>query len=342
MFRPVVLIVAVVIVMALVLFNTTFTVNFHEVAIRTRFGKPAGVQPEPGLHFKAPFFIDSVTKLDKRLQLIESPLETVNTRDGQQILVKAFLFWRVDTTDQAPLEFYKAFGSLDGATKQLTGMLQGSLRQVGGYTFSELIGPNSKLPDAEAAVLADLKQNPPPGVIPVQVAIAQAVLPPKTTTAVLRRMGATQESLANLESSRASSEAEAIKSQAASQADIIRDLVRLWAAEIQARGDREAARFYTQMQKEADLAIFLAWLDTLRTSLTGSTTFVTDMSRAPFHLLDPDAPTDAMGIPQPSRDAAGRLLPPNGTGSEAPAGTVPASGASGSPVPVGAAREGGA
>jgi len=309
MLRPVVLIVAAVIVLALVLFNTTFTVNFHEVAIRTRFGKPAGVEREAGLHLKAPFFIDSVTKLDTRLQIIESPLETVNTRDGQQLLVKAFLFWRVDEQGEAPLSFFKEYGSLDGATKTLTGMLQGSLRQVGGYNFSDLIGRNSKLPEAEAAVLADLLQNPPAGIKPVKVGIAQAVLPPKTTTAVLRRMGATQESLANLEASRANSEAEALKSQAASQADTIRDLVKVWGAEIQSRGDREAARFYQQMQKEADLAIFLAWLDTLRTSLTGSTTFVTDMSRAPFHLLDPEAATDGMGIPQPARDASGKPIP---------------------------------
>ncbi|MBX3354815.1 MAG: hypothetical protein KF724_03850 [Phycisphaeraceae bacterium] len=310
MFRPVVLIVAAVIVLALVLFNTTFTVNFHEVAIVTRFGKPAGIVREPGLHLKAPFFIDSVAKLDTRLQLIESPLETVNTRDGQQILVKAFLFWRIDDSGEAPREFYNSYTSLDGASRQLTGLLQGSLRQVGSYNFSDLIGRNSKLPEAESAILADLRRNPIAGITPEKVAIAQVVLPPKTTTAVLRRMGATQESLASLEASRANSQADSLKSQAASQADIIRDLVRLWGAEIQAQGDREASRFYREMQQHADLAIFLAWLDTLRTSLTGSTTFVTDMSRAPFQLLDPDAPTDAQGIPQPTRDAGGRPIRP--------------------------------
>ena len=36
------------IVAVLVAFNTTYTVNFHELAIRTRFGKPAGVVDEPG------------------------------------------------------------------------------------------------------------------------------------------------------------------------------------------------------------------------------------------------------------------------------------------------------
>jgi hypothetical protein len=53
------------------------------------------------------------------------------------------------------------------------------------------------------------------------------------------------------------------------------------------------------MKEEADLAIFLSWLDTLRASLTGSTTFVMDTTRAPFHLVDLNSPIDAKGIPQP-------------------------------------------
>jgi hypothetical protein len=53
------------------------------------------------------------------------------------------------------------------------------------------------------------------------------------------------------------------------------------------------------MKGEADLAIFLAWLDTLKMSLSQSTTYITDTTRAPFHLIDLDAPVDAKGIPQP-------------------------------------------
>lgn len=324
MFRPLVLIIAVVIVLSLVLFNTTYVVNFHEVAIRARFAQDPTIVRDAGLHVKAPLFIDSVTKLDKRIQLVETPLETVLTRDGQQIVIRAFLFWQIDTADQAPLDFYKEFGSIDGAQKILTGMLQGSLRQAGGFAFSELIGRDSKLEDAEQAILADLRVKLRPGIKAVQVGIPQVVLPPKTTTAVLSRMGGTQESLAALEATRANSMADALKSTAASQADTIRNLVKVWGQEIESRGDLEAERFYKQMQKETELATFLAWLDTLRASLTGSTTFVSDMSRAPFHLLDPDAPTDAMGIPQPTQDAAGQPVRP-------PAGASGASGSSGAP-----------
>ena len=56
------------------------------------------------------------------------------------------------------------------------------------------------------------------------------------------------------------------------------------------------------MQKDSELAILLAWRDTLRDSLTGNTTFITDTTRAPFHLLDLEAPTNANGLPMPRSD----------------------------------------
>ncbi|MCE2874527.1 MAG: protein HflC [Planctomycetota bacterium] len=294
------------ILIVLTLFNTTYTVNYHEVAVATRFGKPAGVVRDPGLHFKAPFFIDGVSKLDTRLQLSESNLETVLTKDGQQVVVKAFLLWRVDPKSDAALDFFTSYGTIDAASKELETRLNASIRgAVGQFAFTDLIGANSRLPDAEQSILADLKRNPMAGVDANTVGLSQVVLPPKTTIAVVKRMSAVQETLANLEESRGQAEADAIKSQAASQADTIRNFADQWAAEIEAVGNTEATRYYEQMKKEADLAIFLAWLDTLKASLSGNTTFVTDMTKAPFHMIDLDAATDANGIPQPAKRTFG-------------------------------------
>jgi membrane protease subunit HflC len=287
-----------------VLYNTTYTVNFHEIAVVTRFGKPAGVVREPGLHFKAPFFIDQVTRLDTRQQLIESPLETVQTRDGQQVLVQAFMTWRVDTDPDAALRFYTSFASLEGAQKDLETQLQGALRNVAGFAFTDLVGQNNKLTEAESAILADLNRTRLAGTQPMTVGIQQVVLPPKTTVAVLKRMAAVQETLANLEAVKGTSAAEAIRSQAKSQADTIRAFADQWAARIEAKGNEEATRYYGEMKDEADLAIFLTWLDTLKASLSGNTTYIMDTTRAPFHLVDLDAPIDAKGIPQPSRGDA--------------------------------------
>ena len=299
--RTIGIVVGSLIVLVLVLYNTTYTVNFHEIAVVTRFGKPAGVVREPGLHFKAPFFIDQVTRLDTRQQLIESPLETVLTRDGQQVLVQAFMTWRIDTDPEAALRFYTSFSSLDGAQKDLETQLQGALRTVAGYAFNDLVGQNNKLADAESAILADLNRTRLAGTQPVMVGISQVVLPPKTTVAVLKRMAAVQETLATLESVKGNSAAEAIKSQAKSQADTIRSFADQWAARIEAKGNEEATRYSGEMKQEADLAIFLTWLDTLKASLSSNTTYIMDTTRAPFHLVDLDAPVDSKGIPQPSR-----------------------------------------
>jgi membrane protease subunit HflC len=297
------IIVGAVIVLVLVLYNTTYTVNFHEIAVVTRFAKPEAVVTTPGLHYKAPFFIDQVTRLDTRLQLIESPLETVLTKDGQQVVVQAYMMWRIDEAEAR--DFSKSYATLDGASKALETQLQGALRAIGGYTFSDLIGPKNKLVVAEDSILADLKTTRLTGTQPVSVGISQVVLPSKTTVAVLGRMSAVQERLAQLEEQRGQSAATALQSQASSQADTIRNFATQWAARIESKGNEEATRYYQEMKQEAELAIFLSWLDTLKVSLSGSTTFIMDTSRAPFHLIDMDAPVDAKGIPQPKGKAAG-------------------------------------
>jgi regulator of protease activity HflC (stomatin/prohibitin superfamily) len=283
----------------LVLFNTTYTVRFHELAVRTRFGKPAGIERGAGLHLKMPFFIDQVTKLDTRLQLVESTLETILTVDQQQVVVQAFLLWRIDDGEQSSLDFFTAYGSIEQANRQLEQQLQGALRAVGGFRFADLIGEGSKLPEAEDAILKDLLGHNLRGIKLVSVGISQILLPPKTTNAVLARMAAVQDTLARLEESKGRSEAEALKSNARTLADTIRNFADQWAAQISARGDAEAARYYEQMAQYRELAIFLTWLDTLRSGLSGATTFVTDVSKEPFHLLDPSATTTELGIPKP-------------------------------------------
>ena len=283
--KSIAIIIGILIVLILVGFNTTYTVNFHEVAIKTRFGKPVEVIREPGLHFKAPFFIDRITKLDTRKQLLDSPLETVLTSDGQQVLVKAFLLWqidddpKVDASASPVLDFYNSYESIGRATSDLNQQLQGALRVVGGYEISQLIGRNSQLEAAEDDILADLKASAKNGVEPVAVGISRVVLPESTSVSVLRRMAAVQQTLAQLERQRGSATAENLTSQARTQADTIRNFATQWAARIESEGNELADRFYQEMQKEAELAILLAWRDTLRASLTGNTTFVTAVAQ---------------------------------------------------------------
>ena len=193
------------IIAVLVLYSTTYTVSYHEIAIRTRFGKPAGVQRDAGLHLKMPFFVDTVTKVDRRKQLVESPLVQSTTKDGLQIVVQAYLFWQVQDTDDAAQAFFMSYGgSLEEASKDLEQTLAGAVKAVASFNFDELVGPNAKLADAEKAILAGVAASTKTGVQPVMVGLSQVVLPQKTTVSVLSRMSEVQNTLAKLEGAKAS------------------------------------------------------------------------------------------------------------------------------------------
>ena len=98
-----------VIVAALVLFSTTYTVRFTEVAVLTTFGKAGegSIKTEPGLKFKWFYPIQQVTKYDNRIRLVQGQSETQQTADDFQIVMEAFLTYRV--TD--PLAFFRNFSS---------------------------------------------------------------------------------------------------------------------------------------------------------------------------------------------------------------------------------------
>lgn len=290
----------------LLLYSMTYTVRFHEVAILTRFGKtgPGSVVSEPGLNFKLPFFIDRVVNLDTRLQMLETPLETIPTRDEQQVVVRAFLMWRVKTDDAGPLlEFFRNYGTPEQAKSALEDDLRAKLTTLSQYSFDELIGPGSRLKEAETTLLNEFRKVAGPGVEPVTVGISQVLLPAKTTTAVLGRMAATQKVLADAERGAGESEAATLRAETKSRIEKIRAVVRQRAEEIRAQGDAKAADYYTQMAEKEDFAIFLIQLAALRDALSEYTTLILPTSDAPWHLMNLNTPRDENGMPKPSVEA---------------------------------------
>jgi modulator of FtsH protease HflC len=299
--KPVALVVGALLIAVLVLFNTTYSIAFHEVGVKTRFGRVIDVVDDAGLHWKIPFFVDRVAKLDKRLQLLNSSEDAVATRDTQQVIVQAFVLWRVSETPQAIQAFHERFGTVAEGSKTLQAQLQSALRSgIGKFGFDELIGEGANLKTAEEAILAELRKNNMPGVELAAVGISQLVLPAKTTVAVLRRMEAEQRRRANAERDAGSAEAEGVRSQAIAAADKIRAFAQERASQIRAQGDKEAAQFYQTMKEGEPLAKFLAWLRALEASLSSNTTIVLDATREPFHLVDPNAPLGPDGIPIPA------------------------------------------
>jgi membrane protease subunit HflC len=286
--RPLVIAAGFAIFFILLLFSMTYTVSFHEVGIQSRFGETSedSIVRTPGLHFRLPFFADSVAILDTRLRIHQAPLEMLQTADGQQIVVRAFLLWRVERDGTSPLDFYRAYGSTDAAKSAIDSQFRDAITVMSAFTFDELTGENNQLAQAESSILSKLETLNESGVVPVSVGINRLLLPPKTTTAVLNRMQARRDTLAEQRRAKGTADAEAIRAEAKAKHDKIMAFASQRAAEIRLQGEEQAAVYLKDMGEEEELAIFLAWLDAVETALSKNTTLVLESDVAPWHLLN--------------------------------------------------------
>ncbi|MBT6164795.1 MAG: hypothetical protein HOH93_02660 [Phycisphaerae bacterium] len=298
--RPLVIIIGLFIFFILLLFSMTYTVSFHEVGIQSRFGETSedSIIRDAGLHFRLPFFADSISILDTRMKIHQSPFEMLQTEDGQQIVVKAYLLWKVEREGNSPLDFYRSYGSVDSAKVAINTQFRDALTVLSSYSFDQLTGETNKLASAEQAILDRLSLLSETGIKPISVGINRLLLPPKTTTAVLNRMQARRNTLADQRRAKGTADAEAIRAEAKAKHDKIMAFASQRATEIRAEGEKHAAKYLSDMGEHEELAIFLAWLDAVETALSTNTTLVLESDVAPWHLLDIDQISDN-AIPTP-------------------------------------------
>ncbi|MDX2131945.1 MAG: protease modulator HflC [Planctomycetota bacterium] len=309
--------VAGVFLLALFAFACTYTVRFTEAGVLTMFGRAGedAVKREPGLYFKWPYPIESVTKYDTRVRTLTLKLETQQTADAKQVAVEAFCSWRVND----PLKFFRKFSNAGErpedhyrkAEDSLSTAMRSALGVVSKYTMDDLFttgAEGSQLSELEAQILAGLrspedKSNVDLSELGVEVAsvgLMRVVLPEETTKAVFERMKGSRDRLAKEIESRGEAEAQAIRAKAESDAKKIREFAQSLANELRARGEREATPFYAMMSERPELAVFLSATDYLRSSTAKRTTLVVSEEVPGLNLLFPSASRAAQAGTIPS------------------------------------------
>lgn len=296
---------AVLIVSGFVVYMSSYTVRFSEQAVVTTFGHVSntGVVTEPGLRFKWPAPIQSVTLYDTRSRMVTTKSETQQTADDRQIVVQAFIVWRVSD----PLAFYKKNRGQGGASareqyakaeEQLVSHLRSAMSEVSRFRLGELFTPTrgeSRLPELENDILRRVQaatQGTGPdayGVEVLLVGINSIVLPEETTREVFTRMTESRKRLAAQAESEGQARATAIRSEAQNAAKRIREFARFRADQIRNRGDEEAAPYLAELNADPDLASFLALVSAMREGFGRKLTYVMPASMAELLLLTPDA-----------------------------------------------------
>src|SRR6266853_796004 len=106
---------------------STFTVDRTELVYVTQFGRLVGVYDgakDAGLHWRWPWPIQSVQRLDRRLQVFDLPAIELLTRDDKgetidkTITVDAYVCWRIDG-EEGVRHFIRALGTPDRAEEVL-------------------------------------------------------------------------------------------------------------------------------------------------------------------------------------------------------------------------------
>ena len=320
------IIIAALILAGFLFFMTTYTVRFTDVAIVTTFGKagPDSRVDTPGLKFKWPAPIQSTTIYDNRVRVLRARDETQQTADQRQIVVGAFLTWRISD----PLRFYRHWRGEGGAEPRehyrqaedsLEGPFRSAMSEVSRFNMGDLFSPDgdSRIPQLEQAVLDRLRAPRPGeseselaryGIEVVMVGISSIELPESTTTQVFEKMKSTRQKLAAEAEAEGSARADAIRQDAENDAQNILVFTDAVASEQLRQGDLEAARWLGAMNQEPQLAAFLERVDLMRRGFGRRVTFIFDTKMLGFELFDPKGADSFFGE-QTAEEATAEIPP---------------------------------
>ena len=300
------LIIAVIVVVVLLMYVLFFQVRQTEVAVVTTFGKPTANKMDPGLYPKWPWPVQSVYKFDKRLQVFDGDVHETLTADNQVLIVTEVVGWRVVN----PREFLESVGTVERARELLKPLVSDAKTKViAKYVFKDFVsaaeGDITKVTPADKDKLKhrEIERNVRAlvneslqaetrakkwGVKITLIRLKRIELPDTVTEKVFTRMKAERERETSQIRKAGDAASEAIRRRADAMSESILAVAKGEALAIRGQGRAEAAKYYKELNKRPELAIFLRKVAALEKIKERLTLFV-DVSMPPFDVLTNEA-----------------------------------------------------
>ncbi len=253
-----------------------YQVDSTEYAIVTQFGNPVRVVENPGLQLKFPDPIESVQRLDKRVQVYQTTSIELLTLDKKSISLDYYGTWKVSD----PVTYLKTVKDKVGAESRLLDVFSSSLGvQLGQYNLDQLVNTNQEELELntilnDATVYAKEKAME-YGIEVVDAQIRVLNFPDANKQSVYDRMSAEREQMAQKYRSEGSEEAAKIRADAEKEQRLILAEAYAQAQQIKGEGDAEAIRIYGEaFQKDPDFYEFIRTLETYEKTIDGNTTLI--------------------------------------------------------------------
>ena len=255
------------IVLVAVIFVATlmvYTVDVTEYAVVTQFGDPVAVYDNPGLKVKLPDPIQSVQRVDKRLQVYQTTSIELLTLDKKSISLDYYGTWKIVD----PVLYLKTVKNQSGAEARLLDVFSSSLGvQLGKYNLDQLVNTDDemlRLDQMVADTVTYAKDRASEyGIEVVDAQIRVLNFPNANKQSVYDRMSAEREQMAQKYRAEGSEEASKIRADAEKEQQIMGE------------GDAEAIRIYGEaFQRDPEFYEFIRTLETYEKTIDGNTTLI--------------------------------------------------------------------
>jgi membrane protease subunit HflC len=254
MSRPLIALIALLVVLFVLADSSLFTVNQNEQVLVTQFGQPVRVIRVPGLNTKTPF-IQTVISFDKRLLNIELPGDQVTLGDQRRLVVDSFTLYRISD----PLLYYQSVGPAeDGIRGRLNSVVSAALRDV--LADNKLLDVLSAKRDQIMAAIRDRvnTQMKGFGVSIEDVRIRRADLPEENTKAILARMQSERQRVAAQARAEGAEASARIRADADRERTVLLAEARATADKLRGEGEAEATRISAKAYSQ-DIDFYNAW-----------------------------------------------------------------------------------
>lgn len=266
------MIIIVLVLAAVVLAGSCFTVAENEYACTVRFSKIISTTDQAGLHSKVPF-LDTVKYFSRATQLYDIPPSEVLTSDKQNMTVDCYILWSISD----PKLFYQTLGSTSVAEQRLDALTYNELKTVmGTLAQSDIINmeDGSKRNDIYGNIASDVNALAKTYGIHVEdVKIKQFDLPESNLNAVYGRMISERNQMAEKYTADGNYEASIIRNDVDKKVNIMVSDAQAEAAKREAEGEQEYMRLLAEAYDSKDKQDFYEFtlaLDALKSSLNGS------------------------------------------------------------------------
>ena len=266
------------VVLALVLALSMYTVDQRKAAIKFQLGEIVATQTEPGLYFLVPV-MQNVRLYDMRIQTVDArEAERFLTSENKNVLVDSFVKWRIIDVRQY---FRSVRGASNAAEARILQTVNDALRaEFARRTVHDVVsGERDRVMSTVAEkVDRDLKNI---GVEVVDVRLKRVDLVPEISSDVYRRMESERKRVANELRATGQAEGEKVKAEADRARQIIVAEAYRDAQRAKGEGDAQASRIYADaFQRNPEFYSFYRSMEAYRQSLR---------SKSDVMVLDPSS-----------------------------------------------------